>query len=68
MSFVDAVKYVGARSGVEVREIRRGQGREDPWRPYYEASAYANTFFQERLWEWEGGARARLPGRARHRA
>ena len=59
MSFVDAVKYVGARSGVEVREIRRGQGREDPWRPYYEASAYANTFFQERLWEWEGGQRAR---------
>jgi len=59
MSFVDAVKYVGARSGVEVREIRRGRGREDPWRPYYEASAYANTFFQERLWEWEGGARAR---------
>ena len=59
MSFVDAVKYVGARSGVEVREIRRAQGREDPWRPYYEASAYANTFFQERLWEREDGRRAR---------
>lgn len=59
MSFVDAVKYVGARSGVEVREIRRAQGREDPWRPYYEASAYANTFFQERLWQREDGQRAR---------
>ena len=65
MSFVDAVKFVGARSGVDVREVRRGQGREDPWRPYWEASAYANSFFQERLWEWEGGegARAYLDGR-----
>lgn len=65
MSFVDAVKYVGARSGVDVREVRRGQGREDPWRPYYEVSAYANSFFRERLWEWEGGegARAYLEGR-----
>ena len=65
MSFVDAVKFVGARSGVDVREVRKGRGRDDPWRPYYEASAYANSFFQERLWEWEGGkaARAYLEGR-----
>ena len=65
MSFVDAVKFVGARSGIEVREVTRGKGRDDPWRPYHEASAYANTFFQERLWEWEGGrdARAYLEGR-----
>ncbi len=65
MSFVDAVKYVGARSGVDVREVRRGRGRDDPWRPYYEASAHANAFFQERLWEWEGGegARSYLDGR-----
>ena len=65
MSFVDAVKYVGARSGVNVREVSRKRGRDDPWRPYHEASAYANSFFQERLWEWEGGetARAYLEGR-----
>ena len=59
MSFVDAVKFVGARSGVEVREVRRRQGREDPLRPYYEAVAYASAFFQERLWEWAGGRGAR---------
>ena len=59
MSFVDAVKYVGARSGVEVREVRRGRKGEDPRRPYYEASAHAAAFFQERLWEWEGGGPAR---------
>ena len=65
MSFVDAVKHVGARSGVDVREVRRGRGRDDPWRAYHEASAHANAFFQERLWEWKGGAGARayLEGR-----
>lgn len=65
MSFVDAVKYVGARSGVEVREVRRGRKGEDPRRPYYEATAHAGAFFRERLWEWDGGADARryLEGR-----
>ena len=65
MSFVDAVKYAGARSGVEVREVKRGQKGDDPWRPYYEASAHASAFFRERLWEWEGGGAAReyLEGR-----
>lgn len=65
MSFVDAVKYVGARSGIEVREVRRGRKGEDPRRPYYEASAHAGAFFRERLWDWEGGAAAReyLKGR-----
>ena len=60
MGFTDAVKYVGARSGVEVKEVRRGRKGDDPWRPYYEATAHANSFFQERLWEWEGGKSARV--------
>ena len=59
MSFVDAVKYVGARSGVDVREVGRGKRGDDPWRPYYEASAFAGSFFRERLWEWDGGRTAR---------
>lgn len=59
MSFVDAVKYVGARSGVDVREVRRGKRGDDLRRPYYEASAFAGAFFRERLWEWEGGRAAR---------
>ncbi len=65
MSFVDAVKYVGARCGVEVREVRRDKRGDDPWRPYHEASAYAAAYFRERLWEWEGGKGAReyLEGR-----
>lgn len=65
MSFVDAVKYVGARCGVEVREVQRDKRGDDPWRPYHEASAYAAAYFRERLWEWEGGKGARdyLEGR-----
>ena len=59
MSFTDAVKHVGARSGVQVREVKRGRKGEDPRRPYYEASAHAAAFFRERLWEWEGGRAAR---------
>ncbi len=59
MSFVDAVKHVGARSGVDVREVRRGKRGDDPWRPYYEAAAFAGSFFRERLWEGDGGRDAR---------
>lgn len=64
MSFTDAVKFVGSRCGMDVRETRRQKG-DDPWRPYYEAVAYAAAFYKERLWEWEGGAPAReyLQGR-----
>ncbi|MGI9627239.1 MAG: DNA primase [Longimicrobiales bacterium] len=59
MSFLDAVKFVGARSGVEVREVTRGGGQDDPLRPYYEATAYAKAFYAERLWDDKGGATAR---------
>ena len=59
MSFTAAVKYVGARSGVQVREIKRGRGRQDLRRPYYEATAFADSFFQERLRQGEGGQVAR---------
>ena len=65
MSFVDAVKFVGARCGVEVRDVKRDKRGDDPWRPYHEASAYAAAFFRERLWEGKGGQGAReyLEGR-----
>ena len=59
MSFVDAVKYVGARSGIEVREVTKAGGGDDPLRPYFEASAFANSFFHEQLWEKDGGEVAR---------
>ena len=34
MSFTDAVKFVGGRCGMDVRETRSREG-DDPWRPYY---------------------------------
>lgn len=65
MDFVDAVKYVAARSGVEVREVRRGREEDDPNRPLYELNAFARSWFSERLADGEGGAKARkyLDGR-----
>ena len=49
MSFVEAVKFVGARSGVDVREEKSGGARDDFLRPHYEALAFAADFFRERL-------------------
>lgn len=56
LSFVDAVKHVAAASGVEIREVSRGQSGEDPFRHLYEANAFARMFFQDSLWgEATGG-------------
>lgn len=59
LDFVDAVKHVAGRCGVEIREVSRGQDQEDPNRPLYEASAYARVYFQDRLWDEDVGAEAR---------
>jgi DNA primase len=65
LDFVEAVKHVAARCGVEVREVGRGRDEEDPNRPFYEANAFARSWFQERLRDEEEGraARAYLAGR-----
>lgn len=64
MSFVDAVKYVGARCGVDVVESRRRPDAENVLRPYFEALAFAAGFFREQLLA-DGGKKARdyLEGR-----
>ena len=64
LSFVDAVKAVAERSGVEIREVSR-QGGEDPHRHLHEANAFAQEFFQKSLWDEKVGkeARAYLKGR-----
>ncbi len=59
LDFVEAVKHVGARSGVVVREVRGRRPEEDPNRPLHEANAFADDFFQKRLWESDDGAGAR---------
>src|SRR5688500_11391151 len=60
MDFVDAVKYVAARSGVEIREVSRGgDAPEDPFRPHYEANAFAREFFRRMLLDPAIGSDAR---------
>jgi DNA primase len=58
LSFVDAVKRVAERSGVEIREVTRGGG-EDPFRFHHEANAFAARFFQDELWDEARGREAR---------
>ncbi len=63
--FLDAVKHLGERFGVEVREVESGRGEEDPLRPYYEINAFAREWFRKQLLEPARGraARAYLEGR-----
>ncbi len=58
LSFVDAVKAVAARAGVEVREVSR-QGGEDPHRHLHEANAFAQEFFKKALRDKDAGRSAR---------
>jgi DNA primase len=59
LDFVEAVKYVGGRSGVEVREVSRARQEEDPRRPLFEANAFARDFYTRQLWEGPQGKPAR---------
>jgi DNA primase len=60
MTFLDAVRTLAERTGVEIREVGRGEAdRESPWQAHYEANAFAREHFQRALADPEGGARAR---------
>lgn len=50
LSFLEAVKAVADRVGVEIPRASAGTG-EDPNRALYEANAFAQKFFQENLWD-----------------
>jgi DNA primase len=58
LDFVEAVKYVAGRCGVEVRETSRQREEEDPHRPLYEVNAFARQWFRERLVDPATGAEA----------
>jgi DNA primase len=60
LDFVEAVRHVAARSGVELRETQgRGPAPEDPNRPLYELNAFARDFYRKSLLDPEGGRLAR---------
>lgn len=65
LDFVEAVKYVGARSGVDVVEVESRREERDAREPFWEMNAAAAEFFQRALWEGDAGAAAReyLAGR-----
>jgi DNA primase len=70
LEFVEAVKYVAARAGVEVKEERRGEQAADPREPLWEANAAAAEFFRDTLWidDEAKGAREYLESRDIDRA
>lgn len=60
LDFVDAVKYVGAKSGVDVREVSRDRAAgPDPRERHWEINAAAAEFFALMLWGNDIGAPAR---------
>ena len=51
LSFVEAVKYVGEKSGIEVKEVSRERDAgPDPREKFWEINAAAADFFTETLW------------------
>ncbi|MDX2182483.1 MAG: DNA primase [Gemmatimonadaceae bacterium] len=66
LTFVDAVKSVGERVGIEVPDVKAKRDDEPDWRaPHWEMHAAAAEWCQRILWEDERGAAAReyLAGR-----
>ena len=59
MSFVEAVKYVGAKAGIEVVDVERKREGPDPREPLWELQATVAEFFQRTLWDEPAGAAAR---------
>ena len=59
LDFIEAVKWVGAKSGVEVREVSRGRDERDPREPLWEVNASAAEFFRTQLWSSDQGKVAR---------
>jgi DNA primase len=51
LDFVEAVKWVGAKVGVDVREVHRAREEKDSREPLFEVLAAAAEHFQRELWE-----------------
>jgi DNA primase len=65
MSFLEAVRWVAERVGVEVPDPREERREADPLERHYETNAFAADWFRKQLWDTDGGAAAReyLKGR-----
>lgn len=58
LGFMDAVRYVAQRVGVEIRNTQ-GPDEDEGLRAFHEANAFARRFFEQTLWHPERGRRAR---------
>lgn len=65
LDFVEAVKHVAARSGIEIREVSRQREEDDPHRAHYELNGFAHKWFRDQLLDPATGsaAMAYLEGR-----
>jgi DNA primase len=59
LDFVESVKWVGGRAGVEVREVAKRTEERDQREPLWEVNATAAEFFRTQLWESPAGQFAR---------
>jgi DNA primase len=59
LDFVEAVKWVGERSGVEVREVARRTEERDTREPLWEVNATVADFFRAQLWDSPAAKHAR---------
>ncbi len=65
MDFLEAVRYVAERAGVEIPDPREERAAEEPNRRYHETNAFAADWFRRQLWDGDeaGAARAYLDKR-----
>jgi DNA primase len=59
LDFVEAVKFVGARSGIDVRDVATRREGPDPREALWEVAGAAAAFFARVLWEDPLAAEAR---------
>jgi DNA primase len=65
MEFLDTVRHLAERYGVDLKEVTGRGEEEDPFQPHYEANAFARDWFRRQLQDSEVGrvAREYLEGR-----
>jgi DNA primase len=59
LDFVEAVKFVGARSGIDVRDVTVRREGPDPREPLWEVIGAAAEYFTKLLWDDPAAAGAR---------
>jgi DNA primase len=59
LDFVEAVKLVGSRSGIDVRDVQLRREGPDPREPFWELLAAAAEYFRRMLWDDPAGGAAR---------